>query len=295
MNRWDSDTDLVWANAGTAHSWIVLRLPMRYEASDEAYLIIDLVSASADGVNARLYLGSGSGGFTGGSTTARPTTANEAELGDGGNTILRSTPTGGYTWHLWWAPSEFETSPATRCAAIRIALVDVATGNNFGLLVLEQLADLAAYNTVIDPAPVGGYLYAASSHVLATSGSGSEIVRQDRSGTPVGMFQVAHYFDGAAVEDSIGTDAIGRRMLYPLALATTANGLEAVVPDLWMVTGAALYTLETDHAAWVTIGNVALPHPIDTNAVGSTADEVMAGWGESAAAPLLRGSRTSSG
>ena len=120
-----------------------------------------------------------------------------------------------------------------------------------------------------------------------TSGSGSEIVRQDRSGTPVGMFQVAHYFDGAAVEDSIGTDAIGRRMLYPLALATTANGLEAVVPDLWMVTGAALYTLETDHAAWVTIGNVALPHPIDTNAVGSTADEVMAGWGESAAAPLL--------
>lgn len=76
VDRWDSDTDLVWANAGVAHSWIVLR---QTGISATFEICIDLITASANGSDGEIF--ASTAGFTGGSTTARPTAADEARIG----------------------------------------------------------------------------------------------------------------------------------------------------------------------------------------------------------------------
>jgi len=70
VDRWSADTNLVWANAGTAHSWIVLRqtgIGTTYE------LLISCENATPS----NLTLLTSISGFSGGSTTARPTATDE--------------------------------------------------------------------------------------------------------------------------------------------------------------------------------------------------------------------------
>ncbi len=73
VDRWDAITDLVWANAGSAHSWIVLRNTAIGASAD---LLISCESASGNGANITIAI-SPSAGFTGGTTTARPTATDE--------------------------------------------------------------------------------------------------------------------------------------------------------------------------------------------------------------------------
>lgn len=70
VNRWDSLTDLVWANAGSAHSWMVLRL------YSNAEILISCEGSAVNGQNLTLVT-SANAGFTGGTTTARPTATDE--------------------------------------------------------------------------------------------------------------------------------------------------------------------------------------------------------------------------
>lgn len=73
VNRWAAAGNLVWANAGTAHSWIVLR-QTGIGATFE--LLISLENGGAgDAVIAFSVTG-----FTGGTTLARPTAADEVPL-----------------------------------------------------------------------------------------------------------------------------------------------------------------------------------------------------------------------
>ena len=72
VDRWSADTNLVWANAGTAHSWIVLRqtgIGTTYE------LLISCEGTSSSG--SILTILTSISGFSGGSTTARPTATDE--------------------------------------------------------------------------------------------------------------------------------------------------------------------------------------------------------------------------
>lgn len=75
-DRWDGITKLVWNNAGSAHSWIVLRwtsIATNYET------LLTCENASANGTSLTVLV-SPSAGFTGGSTTARPTATDEFTL-----------------------------------------------------------------------------------------------------------------------------------------------------------------------------------------------------------------------
>lgn len=70
VDRWSADTKLVWANAGTAHSWIVLRqtgIGTTYE------LLISCENATPSNLTILTSIS----GFSGGSTTARPTATDE--------------------------------------------------------------------------------------------------------------------------------------------------------------------------------------------------------------------------
>lgn len=78
---WDADTDLVWANAASAHSWIVLK---QTGIASNFQLLISCEGADA---NARVLtvVVSYNAGFTGGTTTARPTATDERVLIAGTN------------------------------------------------------------------------------------------------------------------------------------------------------------------------------------------------------------------
>lgn len=69
--RWVADTDLVWAAAGTAHSWIVLEFT---GMAQNFQLCIDLSNVTASSATVVV---SWNAGFTGGTTLARPTATDE--------------------------------------------------------------------------------------------------------------------------------------------------------------------------------------------------------------------------
>lgn len=71
VDRWSVITDLVWATEGSAHSWIVLR---NTNIASNFELLISCSSGSAS--NAIIAI-SPSAGFSGGTTTARPTATDE--------------------------------------------------------------------------------------------------------------------------------------------------------------------------------------------------------------------------
>lgn len=68
VDRWDSDTDIVWALAGNPHSWIVL------ERIDGAQIVLDCNETSWN----QAFVGFSPGGlYTGGDNTTRPTATDE--------------------------------------------------------------------------------------------------------------------------------------------------------------------------------------------------------------------------
>lgn len=79
VDRWDSDTDLVWNAAGSAHSWYVLQ---QANVTATFQVLISLEGASAAGSLLTCYF-SPSAGFTGGTTTARPTATDEVQVLNG--------------------------------------------------------------------------------------------------------------------------------------------------------------------------------------------------------------------
>ena len=95
VDRWVDRLDLVWGTG--AHSWIVLK-QTGISATDQGFqLLIDLRRTFSQSENCSMYI-SYSAGFTGGSTTARPTATDET-------TILDDTRWGGgttvnYTWSV---------------------------------------------------------------------------------------------------------------------------------------------------------------------------------------------------
>lgn len=73
VDRWDSIADLVFANAASAHSWIVLR---QTAIGSTAEMLISCESVGSTG-NILTVVISPSAAFTGGTTTARPTATDE--------------------------------------------------------------------------------------------------------------------------------------------------------------------------------------------------------------------------
>jgi len=79
-DNWGSTiTNLVWNPAGTAHSWIVLQ-QTGVNGSGTTQICIDLAVPSSALTYEFSYAFSPSAGFTGGSTTARPTATDEYAL-----------------------------------------------------------------------------------------------------------------------------------------------------------------------------------------------------------------------
>jgi hypothetical protein len=99
VDRWVTSSNVVFAGAASAHSWIVLQQPTTG--------IQILISASPEGAGTlsanacamSVYI-SNSGAFTGGATTARPTASDESTVFETGTSILGWITANGTTYNL---------------------------------------------------------------------------------------------------------------------------------------------------------------------------------------------------
>ncbi len=82
-DKWLTSSNLVWNTAGVAHSWIVLQ---QDGIQTGFQLCIDLTPSGGSQANFFASMA----GFTGGSTTARPTATDENQLGPTNTTWLRT-------------------------------------------------------------------------------------------------------------------------------------------------------------------------------------------------------------
>lgn len=96
VDRWTTATDLVWANAGNAHSWIVLR---NTAIASNTEILISCEGLNASGAVLTIYM-SPAAGFTGGTTTARPTATDEVAALAGAAWGGSGTTTGDVRIHL---------------------------------------------------------------------------------------------------------------------------------------------------------------------------------------------------
>jgi hypothetical protein len=94
-DRWSTNGDLVWAAAGNAHSWIVLK---QTGLATNFQLCIDLNNASPSAIS---MVASPNAGFTGGSTTARPTATDEIAALSQDNWITSGFVTFTARVHAW--------------------------------------------------------------------------------------------------------------------------------------------------------------------------------------------------
>jgi hypothetical protein len=156
VDHWAADSDVVWATAeGTAHSWVVLA--QTGVGAGFQICIACVTSGNGDGLTVRM---SPSAGFTGGTTTATPTAADQVTLALGTDVtvasgtykgwnplpangvvdvmnVMQSTD-GAVTRVLWYANSaapalwclELASSPVSGWPAPSVVGLVKSTGNN---------------------------------------------------------------------------------------------------------------------------------------------------------------------
>lgn len=80
-DNWASVADVNFANAGSAHSWLHLRLTDYFGAGDHLHLLIDCIPGTTAGATARLSWARGATGYNNdGTTLNRPTLNAAAEI-----------------------------------------------------------------------------------------------------------------------------------------------------------------------------------------------------------------------
>lgn len=220
VDRWDSDTDLVFATAPSAHSWIVLRQTGIASAFE---LLISMPVAAGTGTNITMELSAT--GFSGGSTTARPTASDSVSLFSG---QAFSASDVSYRWNVW-------QSTDGQCTRIAIAY----SSNFTFLVVIDKPSNATAGWTN----PYYGFANYNSSGVLVTSFVSAAATGKMRSGSTTG--NVTYMIEGIANNITVDT-TIGNLAneidsswdMWPLSIAsytTGVRGRHGNAVDLWMV------------------------------------------------------------
>jgi hypothetical protein len=223
VDRWDSDSDCVFNTPGSAHSWKVLK-PNSAIAGASANLLIDLDTSSGSGANASVFVSFS--GFTGGSTTARPTASDEFEITVG--TAHLHTVNGTYTYHVM-VPSD---GTALR---VWVRHDGVATGP-VAMYGLERIQ--SAPSAITTPA-VGVWDFASpvtdNSRWLDTAHW-----KGFHSGSVQSFFMTTEAENNTELPDTFaGTDLDGQKPVYPSGLFSTTLGPVGFIADWWFIHDSA--------------------------------------------------------
>lgn len=217
VNRWAAISNLVWNAEGSAHSWIVLRF------ADGSQLMLACQAAAVTGINLAIYY-SPSAGFIGGTTTARPTAADQIP-------VLASTQ-----WTF-----------LTTDASVKVHILLSADGNNIRFLLASggqaSIAWIVGKSTAHDPAWTTPHVGAAlcvslGSNVLTTSAINSTAAFKGRAASAADFFLATMSFNGS-LACSLLTSADDQSGAWPflgqaLTTVTAANrGMKGYLVDVW--------------------------------------------------------------
>ncbi len=115
-DRWVTNANLIWAAAGTAHSWVVLR---QTGVSATFEVLISCEAASTNGSLLTIY--ASSLGFSGGTGLARPTAADETTVLAGTSWGGRNAADGAFKLHV-------EQSTDGQCTRIQLYSASLCCG-----------------------------------------------------------------------------------------------------------------------------------------------------------------------
>lgn len=222
-------TKFVWANAGSNHTWFVLKSPADFAGTGvPLYLCVDLVGTSTQNMT---YAFSYNAFSTGGTATARPTATNE------------------------WAPASFQFMDNT-AAAHKIHMSKDANGN-FWFMTSKNGTGLFHFMLCahkLDNTRSGDNYKAATFHSYLASGRGacsswqsSSVVggrSYNNGSTLLALSYIPTYWVnsgewGALVVGANAVDANHDILPVPPILVNSTGGVGAkgTLPDLYLVSG----------------------------------------------------------
>ena len=239
---WDSDADLVWAAEASVHSWIVLVNANFFGAANPLYMLINCNPSGTQ--NATIMMSFSRAGYTGGTTSARPTATDEH--------IVR--PVAGSVTTAGWQGDD----NATVSVSMRMHFMMTDDGRKFKIYFTRNSLCIAKWELFdIDEDEAGWtepYCFVIHSEDM-TLGADVELltfanVSADatfnwyaRQEGGIGDFRLDYLIPSAgsyAVADSVCGSALngfnGRWMPLPQFLRGIAPAAEAplaVVPDSW--------------------------------------------------------------
>ena len=217
--------NIVWGNAGSAHSWWVLQ---QTNLGTHAQLLFSMEGISASG-NVMTLVWSPSAGFTGGSTTARPTATDEIVLlsnaGFGGASALDQS--------VRWSVMQTTDGQCTRimiasaAAVSSWAIFDKLSGPTAGW----AIPVVAAWNVSVP-----------TTNILATNTLGSAVFKMRNSSiSGVGSMTVEGFSTTALPTDTvignISNEIDSTFIMMPVGFAGLTSGLRGrhgSFVDLWL-------------------------------------------------------------
>lgn len=239
VDRVTDATDFVWNTVGSAHSWYVIVHQNFFGVSDPLYMLVDFTYSASSQRNGAIGIYLSQAGFTGGSTTARPTATDEHEV----------LAAGGTTGGQGWQGSDANTHTA---CAVHFHMTD--DGTKFRAEVMDGGECVARWDLfLVDDADTNWdrpVLMSVVSHdVEATEVNtwGNAWNTQSDGGTYHGYDSVQGAFTTHAGNPGYGsleqlhTQQVsstfgGRIMPFPIPLrgdGVAVNGPLTVIPDCW--------------------------------------------------------------
>ena len=254
VNRWPTTSQVIGAIPPAAHSWYVLTLP---DGLGQLCLDKDSDSDGGGGAFGSLYW-SRVVGFTGGTTTARPTASDEKEITSTSGLFSTSVGSGGtYTYSF------------LRCAtagqhAVRFAVwsAAVSTESPVAVMLIERPSDNPAAFAEDAVARYMGGLSLVEGFAIwnLTVGFRAQVNGTDRT------LLAVHETPASAL------DLDGNRIVVPMRLNNTTVGPLGFLDDWFFVDDAATSfgTFSSSEAVgdWINLRNIVWPWPPRTDPGG---------------------------
>lgn len=250
VNRWSGISNLVWNNEGSAHSWIVLRF------ADGSQVMLACQGASGTGTSLAIYY-SPAAGFTGGTTTNRPTATDQIA-------VIASAA---------WSSLSVDTS-------VKVHMMLSADGTNMRFLLgsggQASIAWIIGKTTAFDNSTwttphVGVALNAAlGTNVLTATNLNSTASFKGRAASAADFYLATMSFGGALATAQI-TSADDQSGAWPffgqqlVSLTATNRGVKGYLVDVWYgsttIASGSTYpaTPPADQHQFVQVGALILP------------------------------------
>lgn len=219
VDRLTTAANFVFGNIGAAHSWYVLR---QTGTGSNTELLVSLESASSNGQSAFIAM-SPNAGFTGGSTTLKPTATDSVTMYSGTGWLINGTPT--YRLHA-------QLSTDGQCT--RIFNYDGGTTRNVLIIDKPYLPTAGWSNPVVGFAAVGSALLA--SYMCSPLGNLSANINGTPSLIMATSEGVASQLLSANTACLLANEISGEWPMFPAGIAsitTGTRGRHGTFQDLW--------------------------------------------------------------